>query len=120
MKFYKSVLGGDLTMQTFGEAKMSTGPKDKDLIVHAALKSGDLAIMASDTQPNRPAKFGDNVHLSISGSDAKKLTEVFNKLSQGGKLDMPLAKQFWGDTFGMLTDKYGVHWMVNISSQPQR
>ncbi len=120
MKFYKSILGGDLTMQTFGEAKMAQTPKEKDLIVHAALRSDSLSFMASDTPPSRPAKFGDNVHLSITGGDAKKLGDIFSKLSQGGKVDMPLAKQFWGDTFGMLTDKFGVHWMVNIASQPQR
>ncbi len=120
MRFYKSILGGDLTMQTFGEAKMAQTPKEKDLIVHAALKSDSISLMASDTQPTRPAKFGDNVHLSLTGQDGKRLTDVFNKLAEGGKVDMPLAKQFWGDTFGMLTDKFGVHWMVNIASQAQR
>ena len=119
MKFYQSVLGGELKMQTFGEAKMAQTPKEKDLIVHAALKTDSISLMASDTPPSRPAKFGDNVHLSITGQDAKKLTGIFNKLSQGGKVDMPLAKQFWGDTFGMLTDRFGVHWMVNIASQRQ-
>ena len=117
MKFYKSVLGGELTMQTFEEAKMAKTAKEKNLIVHAALKSDELTIMASDTQPKQLAKFGDNIHLSISGQDAGRLTEIFKRLSQGGKVNMPLAKQFWGDTFGMLTDKFGVHWMVNISSQ---
>lgn len=120
MKFYQSVLGGELTMQTFGEAKMAQTPKEKDLIVHAALKTDSLSFMASDTPPSRPAKFGDNVHLSITGQDAKTLTDIFNKLSQGGKVDMPLAKQFWGDTFGMLTDRFGIHWMVNIASRGQR
>ncbi len=117
MKFYQSALGGELSMQTFEEAKMSRSPKDKDLIVHATLKSDSGILMASDTMPERPATTGDNVHLSLTGQDGKKLTDVFNKLASGGKVDMPLAKQFWGDTFGMLTDKFGVHWMVNIGSQ---
>jgi PhnB protein len=116
MKFYQSVLGGDLTMQTFGEAKMAEDPKDKDLIVHAALKSGSVVIMASDTLPSMPATAGSNFRLSLQGQDAKSLTDVFNKLSQDGEVEMPLAKQFWGDTFGMLTDKFGIHWMVNIGS----
>jgi PhnB protein len=117
MRFYQSVLGGELSMQTFGEAKMSQKPEEKDLIVHAALKNDALSFFASDTMPSRKAKFGDSVHMSITGSDGKRLTGFFNGLAKGGKVDMPLAKQFWGDTFGMLTDKYGVHWMVNIASQ---
>jgi PhnB protein len=119
MKHYQSVLGGELKMQTFGEANMAKSPEDKDRIVHATLKSEALSLMASDTMPTAQARFGDNVHMSLSGQDMYRLTEIFNGLAQGGKVDMPLAKQFWGDTFGMLTDKFGVHWMVNITSQPQ-
>ena len=119
MRFYHSILGGELTMQTFAEAKMAQKPEDNDLIIHATLKNEGLTFMASDSMPGRPAKFGDNVHMSISGNDGSRLTKVFNGLSQGGKVDMPLAKQFWGDTYGQLTDKFGVHWMVNITAQPQ-
>ncbi len=119
MKFYKSVLGGELTMQTFGEAKMAKTAKEKDRIVHAALKNETLSLMASDGQMTQQVKFGDNVSMSISGQDQAKLTEIFNRLSKGGKVTMPLAKQFWGDTFGMFTDKFGIQWMVNISTQTQ-
>jgi len=119
MKFYHSVLGGELTMQTFGESKMAQKPEENDLIIHAALKNEGLTFMASDTMPSRLAKFGDNIHMSISGQNGEWLTKVFNGLSEGGKVDMPLAKQFWGDTYGQLTDKFGVHWMVNITAQPQ-
>jgi PhnB protein len=117
MRFYQSILGGELTMQTFGEAHMANTPEEKDRIIHAALKNDALSFMASDGHPSQQVKFGDNIHMSITGPDNDKLTEIFNKLAQGGKVDMPLAKQFWGDTFGMLTDKFGVHWMVNIASQ---
>ncbi len=106
-------------MQTFGEANMAETPEEKNRIVHAALKTDALSLMASDTHPSRQAKFGDNIHMSITGQDNKRLTEIFNRLAQGGQVDTPLAKQFWGDTFGMLTDKFGVHWMINIASQPQ-
>ncbi len=119
MRFYQSVLGGELKMQTFGEANMAKTSKEKDRIVHADLKNDALSLMASDGQMTQQVEFGDNISMSISGQDNKKLTEIFNKLSRGGKVNMPLAKQFWGDTFGMLTDKFGVHWMVNIASQAQ-
>ncbi len=119
MKFYHSILGGELTMQTFAESKMAQRPEENDLIIHATLKNEGLIFMASDSMPSRQAKFGDNMHMSLGGDDAEKLTKIFNGLAQGGKVDMPLAKQFWGDTYGQLTDKFGIHWMVNITSKPQ-
>jgi len=118
MKFYQFALGGELTVQTFGDAKMAQTTAEKDLILHATLKSGPMIIMASDTHPSMKLKVGNNVHMSISGHDSASLTKAFNELAKGGKVDMPLAKQFWGDTFGQLTDRFGVHWMINITSQP--
>ncbi len=118
MKFYQSVLGGELSMQSFGDVKMARTPAEKDLIVHAVLKSGQMTIMASDVHPSMKMTVGDNVHMSITGGDAGKLTAVFDALAKGGKVDMPLAKQFWGDTFGMVTDRFGVHWMVNVAARP--
>ena len=117
MKFYQSVLGGELKMQTFGESGQSKSPEEKDRIMHAELKNDTLSFMASDGNVEHPVHMGDNISMSISGSDETTLTKYFNGLAKGGKVDMPLAKQFWGDTFGMLTDKFGIHWMVNISSQ---
>lgn len=117
MKFYQSVLGGDLNVQSFGDAGMAQNPADKDRTVHAALTSDAITLFASDGRPEEQVKFGDNVHLSLQGNDAAGMTKIFNGLSAGGHVDMPLAKQFWGDTFGMLTDKFGVHWMVNVSER---
>lgn len=120
MKFYRSVLGGELTMQTFEEAKMAQSPAEKNMIVHARLNSGAVTIMASDAPSGRKTTFGDNVHMSLMGDDGQKLTGVFDSLSKGGKVDMPLAKQFWGDTYGQVTGRFGVHWMVNIATPPQK
>lgn len=117
MKFYHSVLGGELTMQTFAEANMAKTPEEKDRIVHATLKNDALTFMASDGMVGKPVKLGDNISMSISGKNQQWLGGVFEKLGQGGRVDMPLAKQFWGDTFGMVTDKFGIHWMVNIVAQ---
>ena len=119
MKFYHSVLGGELTMQTFGEAKMARTPEEKDLIVHAKLTSGTMTMMASDAPAGMKVNFGNNLHMSLMGGDGVRLTGIFNALAKGGKVDMPLAKQFWGDTYGQLTDRFGVHWMVNITALSQ-
>jgi|SRR3989338_7419017 len=120
MKFYQSILGGELSIQTFEDAKMAKTPEEKNRTMHAALKNDTLSFMASDGPVGRSPHFGDNIHMSIVGSGEAKLTEFFNKLAKGGKVTMPLAKQFWGDTFGMLTDKFGVHWMINIGTEAQK
>ena len=115
MRFYQSVIGGELKMETFEEAKVPHGLSEKDMIIHATLKNGDFVLMASDGRAEMKIVFGDNVNLSLTGSDAEGLKKMFNGLAMGGKVTMPLAKQFWGDTFGMLTDKFGLHWMINIT-----
>jgi len=120
MKFYQSVLGGDLNMQTFAEAKMAKMESENNRIVHARLNTGPITLMASDSMIERPAQIGQNVSLSLMGSDTARLTEIFKRLSEGGQIEMPLAKQFWGDTYGMCTDRFGIHWMVNISSTQSR
>lgn len=116
MRFYQQVLGGELVMQTFGEAIPDTPPEYKDRIMHARLESGAVLLMASDTNPGHggPFRAGNNVHLSLMGSDVTALTAAFHKLAEGGQVVMPLEKQFWGALFGMVTDKFGVQWMVNI------
>lgn len=114
MKFYHSILGGELKMQTFGEAKMAQSPEEEKLIIHANLVGEGFTLMASDTHPSMKSVVGNNVRLSLSDADGERLTKAFNALAEGGKVDFPLAKQFWGDTFGEVTDKYGMHWMVNI------
>ena len=120
MRFYKSALGGELHIQTFGEAGVAQNDAEKNLTMHAALTGDGITLFASDGRPGTKVVFGDNVHLSLNGDDESTLTGYFNRLAEGGKVDMPLAKQFWGDVFGMLTDKYGFHWMVNIDSGQQQ
>jgi PhnB protein len=118
MKFYNSVLGGELSMQTFADAFPDTREGLRDRVLHARLTHNALDLMASDTHPehSRPFQAGNNVHLSIVGSDETALSGYFSKLAEDGTITMPLKKQFWGDVFGMLTDKFGNHWMVNISA----
>lgn len=118
MRFYHSIFGGELTMQTFADAFPETPAAWRERIMHAQLKSDALTIMASDTHPEHsvPLVAGNSVHLSLVGSDAETLTRYFSALAEGCVIGMPLEKQFWGDTFGTFTDRYGIHWMVNISA----
>jgi PhnB protein len=116
MDFYKSVFGGELTMQTYGEVPgMDVKEEDKNRVMHARLESGKVIIMASDTPQASPES--KKIELSIGGENEELLKAAFENLSQGGKVKTPLRKEFWGDTFGQLTDKYGIDWMVNIAAK---
>jgi PhnB protein len=76
-----------------------------------------IVFMASDTPNSMEHRTGTNMSMSLSGDNEPELRGYYTKLSAGGAIGMPLAKAPWGDTFGMLTDKFGVSWLVNISSQ---
>lgn len=114
MEFYKQVLGGELWIQTLGEAMGDKVPADrKDKIMHASLENDKIHFMASDgTRDKYETSF---ITLSLSGEDEERLRHIFDQLAQGGKTTQGLKKEVWGDTFGMVTDKFGVDWMVNIS-----
>lgn len=119
MEFYETVFGGELTISTFGEGGMAENPAEKDKVMHAQLVvSNGYWLMASDT----PASMGaarPNGTISLSGDDDAQLRGYWDRLSQGGTVAMPLEKAPWGDSFGMLVDKFGVSWMVNISGAAQ-
>lgn len=117
IEFYKSILGGELTLQTFEESGMPCSPEEKNLIINSELKSDEINFMASDGGNGHAVTVGTNMSMSISGFDLEKLTGWFNKLAEGGKIDLPLEKQFWGDIYGQLTDKFDIHWMINIESE---
>ena len=117
LTFYHSVLGGELTVSTFGEAQFSDNPADADLLLHGQLNTAKgYTIMASDTPSSMVYTPPAGISLSISGDEAELLTGYFNQLSEGGKIVEPLMKAPWGDTFGMFVDKFGIAWMVAIQS----
>ena len=116
MEFYKTVFGGELSFSTFGESPGDHASDQKDKIMHAAL-DGDVALMGSDGDPSR--KGSSRISLSLSGDDEARLRQAFEGLSQGGQVNSPLKTESWGDTFGMLTDKFGIDWMVNITAEKE-
>jgi PhnB protein len=113
MEFYKSVFGGDLTLNTFGE--YGTQGDEANKIMHAQLETDDgYTLMGADTPEGMTHNAGDNITVSLSGDDAESLRGYWEKLSEGGNVTMPLEKQMWGDEFGMCTDRFGIPWMVDI------
>lgn len=118
LNFYKRTLGASIDMML----RMSESPEPPppecanmpgDAIMHSSFRIGDTVLMASDAPPSgdRPFK---GFSLSISAPSEADARRQFDALADGGKVDMPLGKTFWSPCFGMLTDRFGVSWMVGV------
>ena len=115
MEFYQQVFGGTLNMNTFGEFGRTDSP-DTDKIMHAQLETDrGFTLMGADTPTGMPYESGSRMTVSLSGDDGDDLRGYWEKLADGGTVTMPLEKQAWGDEFGMVVDRFGVPWMVNIT-----
>ncbi|HEX6256913.1 MAG TPA: VOC family protein [Euzebyales bacterium] len=118
MEFYQSVFGGELTMNTFKEFGMSSDPSDDDKIMHAQLEAeNDMTLMGADSPAGMELQPGSTISISLSGDDDALLAGYFEQLGEGGTVREPLVQAPWGDKFGMLTDRFGIDWLVNISGQ---
>jgi len=118
MEFYHSIFGGKLAMNTFKEFNASQNPSEDDKIMHSELESTNgLVFMASDTPDRMDYRPGTNFSMSLSGDNFAELSAYFEKLSAGGTVSQPLTLAPWGDTFGMLVDKFGIGWMVNVAGK---
>lgn len=123
--FYKSVFGGEfLALQRFKDTPEAGNlpPEDQDKIMHVALPIGaGNVLMATDTLESmgHTLTVGNNVSISISTDSEAEADQLFNGLAEGGQVTMPLEKAFWNAYFGMVTDKFGIQWMVNYDyNQP--
>lgn len=118
VNFYKAVFGGEITMLSrFGDAPQPVDEDWKQKIMHVRLEFDGNLIMISDGFKGYAVEGKGNIQLSVEIPTVEKLTEVFNKMAEGGTVTMPLAKQFWGATFGMLVDKFGISWMFNCEDK---
>jgi PhnB protein len=121
LRCYENVFGTKITMmQTFGDTPfMKDVPEAaKGKIMHAQLPITDAVhLMASDAVEGFGPKLivGNNFHVSVVAKDKAEADRAFELLSDGGKVDMPLANAPWGPYFGMCVDRFGVHWMVSLS-----
>ncbi|GAB3658694.1 VOC family protein [Glycomyces tarimensis] len=113
MEFYRDVLGGELTISTFGE--MGDDSPNREKVMHAQLETrAGFTLMASDTPPGMEFTPGTNIGISISGDDGDELRGYWEGLSAGATVTMPLERQMWGDEFGSCVDRFGIAWMVDI------
>lgn len=119
MGFYQSVFGGELTFTTFGDYQASEDPSESDKIMHAQLETpSGFTLMASDTPNSMQISAGTNFSISLSGpaEDSDTLRGYWAKLIEGGTVTMPLDTAPWGGAFGMVVDRFGVSWMLNVAS----
>jgi PhnB protein len=122
MTFYQSVFGGELALNTFAELQANDDPSEADKIMHSQLETpSGYTLMGSDTPNSMDYTPGSNFSVSLSGDsgDESELRGYYDKLSEGGSVVMPLEQAPWGDSFGMVNDKFGVTWMVNIAGPQQ-
>jgi PhnB protein len=116
LEHYRTVFGGELTLLTFAEGGMSSGPDDADLVMHGQLATADFTFMAADTPGGADPSPGSVITMALTGDDDATLSGWFARLAEdGGTVTVPLEKAPWGDRFGMVTDRFGIAWMVNVS-----
>ena len=115
--FYKTIFGGEFSyFSRMSEMQNEEIPEgDKNLIMHVSLPIGNDILMGSDVPSEMKSQFksGNNNYISLSPNSREEADRLFNELSSGGEIEMPMAEMFWGDYFGSFRDKYGIWWMIN-------
>jgi PhnB protein len=117
LNFYVKALNGEIKgLMRFEGSPAESMVADKQKVLHAMFQADQVFFMASDGT-EAGANNGGMVHLSLDFDNAEQEQKVFDALAEGGKITSPLQDTFWGATFGMLTDRFGVNWMFNYDKQ---
>ena len=122
VEFYRKALGAEVEMLMRYKDSPDAPPPGmvppgwENKIMHTSLRIGDTTVMASDGCSSGQPSF-QGFSLSISAADAAQADRLFAALADGGQVQMPLTKTFWSPRFGMLTDRFGVAWMVSVNAQ---
>ncbi len=121
LNFYKGVFNGEIEgLSRWKEMPKDAGgppvtPDTENRVMHASFRAPGVSFMASDASPDKTYGEGP-MSLSLGTGDVAEAERVFKSLAEGGSVEMPLADMFWGAKFGMLTDKYGIDWMINCQT----
>jgi PhnB protein len=124
IEFYRQALGAKVEMMMRMKdnpepsPECATPPGMEDKVMHASIRVGETMIMMSDgMMQGGPATFG-NLALSILTKDEAESKRIFDALAAGGTVTMPLGRTFWTPCFGMVTDRFGLGWMINQDAPP--
>lgn len=125
--FYKSVFGGEfkggiMKLKDLEEKNlegMVIAEEDREKVMHVCLPIGDELLMGSDVTCDQRGLFktGNSNYISVTPHSRKEADRLFNELSAGGVVEMPMADMFWGDYFGSFKDKYDIYWMINFNPE---
>jgi len=117
--FYERVFGVKAeNVSRFGDLPGDQMPEEhKQRVMHARIPVGSTTLMLSDSQPSKKFPDGSNIHVSLQLDDLDDTRAKFAALAEGGAVEMPLQDMFWGATFGMLVDPFGVQWMINCEAK---
>ncbi len=114
MTFYQGCLGAELQLTPFHDANGQPSTDPGARIMHSQLTvRGAAILMASDTHAGGTLQHGNDFSMSIQCESVEEIERLFAALGEGGEVKMPLADMFWGARFGMLTDRFGIQWMLN-------
>lgn len=120
--FYKSVFGGEFTkvvrLKDLASPEFPVDKKEENKIMHIALPIGNNVLMANDV-PDFLGKVNERENrskISINTESKEEADKLFNGLSAGGEVEMPMEDSPWGSYFGMFRDKFGIEWMVEFSA----
>lgn len=117
LEFYRTALGAEITtLLRFKESPdpAMCAPGSEDKVMHAIIRIGDTPLMASDGRCQGNAAF-QGFSLSLALTDETEARRLYAALSDGGQVQMPLTKTFWSPLFGMVADRFGVSWMINVT-----
>jgi len=110
---YQKIFNGTISdLSRFGDT-FPVADDQKNRVMHARLAFEDNMLMFSDNMPGATVDFGNGISLSLALTDEGQARSIFSQLAEGGKVTMPMEKQFWGAIFGQVKDRYGINWMIN-------
>lgn len=115
INFYQQVFGGQVDITRMSDVDQNAPAGQRNLVINAQLTGGDITLRASDRE-DTSTEPQTRVELSLISTDEERLRTVFDALTEGGVVRTKLERQFWGDVFGAITDKYGIGWQINIGT----
>ncbi|NMY39978.1 VOC family protein [Pseudomonas sp. WS 5013] len=120
-RFYAEAIGGELQLMSFADSPVyaDVPPEHRERTMHACLSRDGQLLMGSDTMPGQPYEGIKGCHISLQAEDMAQAERLFQALAAGGQVQMPLQRTFWAEGFAMLSDRFGVPWMINCSGDCQ-
>ena len=122
VEFYSKAFNAPMEkIMTFGDMppnpEYPTPESAKNLVMHTYLMINGSRLMFSDTFPGMPFVEGNNIYITYTGNNEDEIKEIYSKLKEGGSVEMELQQTFWSKCYGMLTDKFGIHWQLSLESE---